>query len=276
MERCDIAQRQDDGMEFLYGLGFLALFGLSAIAGVWLRVHLTERHLSKDDLEAVRLVTGLLVTFAALILSLQLSTERSAFDVANKDRLLYAAHLTRFDQCLRNLGPQMKPARLLLQQYTAAVIASTWPDEPKPFVEGMPDASRMAVRGEDPGLTVLMNEIGLAIDTVAPPDARSTNIAVRCRLDFGSVQQNRWSVIEDTNSPNSGIFVAIISFWLALVFVSFGLQIPRRPVPSIVLALGVISVASVMFVILDLGRPYGGVFGITSAAMRGALADMKR
>lgn len=61
----------------LYGLGFLALFSLSALGGVALRGRLRE-HLSSENMDAIRLVTGLLVTFAALILSLQLSTASPA------------------------------------------------------------------------------------------------------------------------------------------------------------------------------------------------------
>jgi hypothetical protein len=67
-----------------------------------------------------------------------------------------------------------------------------------------------------------------------------------------------------------------VSFWLSLVFLSFGLQIPRRALSAVVLAIGVLSVSSIMFVIVDLGLPYEGVFHIPSTAMRNALADMSR
>jgi len=262
-------------MEVLSGFGFLLLFGLSALAGIALRMWLPEEHLSKENMEAVRLVTGLLVTFAALVLSLQLSTARSAFDSANRNRSLYAAELARLDQCLRNLGPNLAPTRQILSRYVAAVIASTWPAEPAPSVAGMPDTRRMPVRGEDVVLAGMLNEVGLAIDTT-PSAPDFAPVSQRCRADYARVQESRWAVIEDTNGPQSGLFLGIISFWLALVFLSFGLQVPRRRLSGIVLAIGVISVASVMFVIVDLALPYQGLFGIRSLAMREALADMSR
>jgi len=163
-----------------------------------------------------------------------------------------------------------------LRQYTAAVVASTWPEEPRPAVEGMPDVDRMARRGEDRSLSELINAIGRAIDTFAPADAALQNVAARCRGRFGEVVGARWAVIEDTHMPSGGFFIAIISFWLALVFLSFGLQIPRRRLTTIVLAIGVVSISSVMFVIVDLELPYRGLFGISSSAMREALADMSR
>ena len=60
------------------------------------------------------------------------------------------------------------------------------------------------------------------------------------------------------------------------MFFSFGLQVPRRTLSVMALAISVVAVASVMFVIVDLNFPYGGIFGIKSSAMRDALADMSR
>ncbi|PSJ61531.1 hypothetical protein [Pseudaminobacter soli (ex Li et al. 2025)] len=263
-------------MEFLYGLAFLVLFSLSAVVGMILRTRLHENHLSKENMDALSLVTGLLVTFAALVLGLQLSTAKATFDAADKDRSVYAAKLARLDQCLRDLGPTMDPARSRLRQYTAAVIASTWRHEPAPLVPGTPDTRGMAISGEDVTLSALMNQIGLIIDTAAPSDASHVNIATRCRTDFGLAQESRWAVIEDAIGTSPGWFTGILSFWLVLVFLSFGLQIPRRLLGAVVLGIGVVAISSVMFAIVDLEIPYGGMFGIKSTAMRAALADMNK
>jgi hypothetical protein len=139
----------------------------------------------------------------------------------------------------------------------------------------MPDVAHMATRGEDATLGRLMSQIGVAIDA-APSDVSGANTAARCREAYASALQGRWAVIEDTHSPSNGPFVTIISLWLGLVFLSFGLQIPQRRLTSIVLAIGVLCVASVMFVIVDLDEPYSGFFNIPSTAMREALADMNR
>ncbi len=263
-------------VELIFGIAFVVLFSASAMAGATLRKHLHERHLSAENMDAVRLVTGLLVTFAALVLSLQLSTARSAFDAASQDRSNYAARLANLDQCLRSMGPTTEPIRLLMRRYTAAVIASTWPRESRPQVDGMPDARRMAVRGEDVTLSQLMNEIGIAIEALAPSDASGSHTAARCRDVYASVISARWTVIEDSHTPSGDFFVAILSFWLSLVFLSFGVQVPRKALSAVVLAIGVISVASVMFVIVDLSFPYRGVFNISSSAMRDALSEMTR
>ena len=74
------------------------------------------------------------------------------------------------------------------------------------------------------------------------------------------MQQRRWAVIEDVRGPISPLFTSILTFWLMLVFLSFGLQIPRKRLAAIVLAIGIVSISTVMFVITDLETHYGGLF----------------
>ena len=69
-------------------------------------------------------------------------------------------------------------------------------------------------------------------------------------------------------------FLAVLVFWLAAIFVSFGLF--ARPNPIIVSALfvGALSAASAIFLILELGHPFSGVMEISSAPLSNALAPL--
>lgn len=261
-------------MEFFLVLAFLGLFVLCAIIGMALRHRLHEKHLTSETMDSIRLVTGLMVTFAALILSLQLSNARTHFDATSTNRSSFAGRLSAFDQCLRVLEADADPIRLQLRQYMAASIASTWPHEDRPNVVGMPDANSMAVRGEDMQLTLLINRIGLAVDQLAVTGLEHT--IARCRTAYGDMLSARWRVIEDANAPSGAFFIGLLTFWLSLVFLSFGLQIPRRAISAAVLAIGILSVSTVMFVIVDLSLPYQGIFHVSSVSMRNALIDMLR
>lgn len=262
--------------ETLAAFIFCGLLSGSAIFGVKLRGWLSEEHLSERTMEAIRLVTSLLVTFAALMLSLQLSSVKAAFDTAYRDRNADAAGLAQFDECLRGYGAEADPIRLHLRSYTAAVIASTWPLEPRPAGVSYPDTTAMAREGADPSLGALLARIGRATNALAPADTLQANVATECRAAYQRVQQRRWAVIEDVRGPVSPLFTSVMTFWLMLVFLSFGLQIPRRRLAAIVLAIGIVSISTVMFVITDLETHYGGLFGISSASMREALAGMAR
>jgi hypothetical protein len=252
------------------------LLAASAGAGFGLRRRLSTAHLSDESLESLRLITGLLVTFLALVMSLQLSSVKTSFDNAYRDRGLDAAQLAQLDQCLRDYGPDGAGARQKLHAYTAGVIASTWRDEPPPGGVDYPDPSRMAMVGESAVLGRLLNDVGLEVAGFAPTDTLHQNLAARCRADYAGALERRWTVIEDAHGSVSPLFSQILTFWLMLVFLSFGLQAPRKLLAIIVIGIGITAVSSAMFVIADLDLPYGGLFGIPSAPMRNALADMLR
>lgn len=57
---------------------------------------------------------------------------------------------------------------------------------------------------------------------------------------------------------------------LAIVFASFGLNAPRNGLSYTTIVLGGISIASAIFVILELDTPFGGLFTVSSRSMRDA------
>ena len=253
-----------------------ALLIASAVAGAIIRRRLHVLHRSSETINFLRDVTTLLVTFVALMLSLLLTSVLSAYDEAYRDRGQYASSLAQLDVCMRNYGPDLAEARTKRHLYTASVIASTWPREPPPEGITYPDLSGLPIVGEAPRLAEILNEVGLAVAAVAPADTLHRALALRCEENYRSAREARRAVIEDAHGSLSAPFAAIMTFWLMLVFLNFGLQAPGNPLAILVTAIGIVSVSSVVFVILDLDLPYDGLFGIPSTAMRQAFADMMR
>jgi hypothetical protein len=260
--------------EALWTLTLFILLVAGAVGGFVVRSRIPEPHRNQPTIEFLRIVTALLVTFAALVMSLILASVRNSYDSAFHDRGHYAATLTQLDTCMRNYGPELAGARAKLHGYVAAVIASTWPDEPPPHGVEYPATDGMPRLGEVPTLAAIMDDVGLAISELAPGDTLHRSLATRCAADYREVASARWSVIEDVHGSLSTPFAAVLLFWLTLVFLSFGLQSPRNVLAAVAIGIAIISVTSVMFVILDLDLPYGGLFGIPSTSMRLALADM--
>jgi hypothetical protein len=262
--------------EVLWTIILFAFLVAGASGGFLLRSWIPEPHRNQPTIEFLRIVTALLVTFAALVMSLILASVRNSYDAAFHDRSHYAASLAELDSCMREYGPELADARTKLHQYTAAVIASTWPGEPRPQGVDYPDTSKMPRLGEVPILGNMMNDIGLEIAGLAPKSGLHQSLSARCAADYREVISARWAVIEDVHGSLSAPFAAVLVFWLMLVFLSFGLQAPRNVLAGVVIGIAIVSVTSVMFVILDLDLPYGGLFGIPSTSMRLAMADMLR
>ena len=69
-------------------------------------------------------------------------------------------------------------------------------------------------------------------------------------------------------------FLLILVFWLSIIFTSFGLFAPRNATAIAALCVCALSVAAAIFLILEMGRPLGGLIHISSAPMREALAHL--
>jgi hypothetical protein len=259
-----------------FGSSFFLLILLcaSAAAGFLANSRLPEKHKSRDSIELVQLAITLLVTFTAIVLGLLTTSVKTGFDAAYSARGAYAGQLAQLDRCLRDYGPETQPMREQMRSYVAAVIASTWPSEPPPTGVAYPDTSHMPQTGESSVLAALMNDIGLEIRSLQPADALHRNLMSACEEQYGELIRRRWTVIEGIHGSISTPFYWVLVFWLVILFGSFGLRAPPNTMSIIVILLCAISVTIAVFVILDMDVPYGGLFGIPSASMRNALADM--
>jgi hypothetical protein len=254
---------------------FLILCASSAL-GFFVYFRLPERHRSAQSMALVQLAITLLVTFTAIVLGLLTTSVKAGFDAAYNARGQYAAALAQMDGCLRDYGPETAPMRAELRSYAAAVIASTWPDEPPPKGVTYPDTADMPLTGEVPVLSNIINDVGLKTRSLLPPDELHKNILSGCLVDFHDLVQARWKVIEGARGSISAPFYWVLVFWLALLFGTFCLTAPPNPTVVTVIALCALSVSVIVFVILDMDEPYGGLFGVPSTSMRNALADMMR
>jgi hypothetical protein len=254
----------------------MAILCASAAIGFFVHARLPEHHRSAQSIGLVQLAISLLVTFIAIVLGLLTTSVKAGYDAAYAARGRYAGELAQMDRCLRDYGPETAPIRGQLRAYVAAVIASTWPDEPPPANVSYPDTSRMARTGESPILASLMSDIGVETRSLEPADPVHKNLIAACVQDYHDLIQARWAVIEGQGQSISPPFYWVLVFWLAILFGAFGVTAAPNPMIVTVITLCALSVSAAVLVILDLDHPYGGLFGIPSAAMRDALADMMR
>ena len=118
--------------DFRASIAAFFLLCLSAGTGRYIHPRLPKTYRTRETIETMQLVIGMLVTFAALVLGLVTASVKTSCDNAARNRHAYALQLCLLDTCLRDYGPATTSARNDLKAYTAAVIASTWPNEPAP------------------------------------------------------------------------------------------------------------------------------------------------
>ncbi|CAB3795912.1 hypothetical protein LMG28688_04195 [Paraburkholderia caffeinitolerans] len=255
-------------------LVFVLLVGGTGL-GVLLRPLLPEEHRKHETVQLVQLVLGMLVTFAALVLSLLTTSAKSSYDNATNDMRTYAADLIQLDGGLRDFGSSAEGARAALRRYTAAAIASTWlqekppPGDDYPHVPGANNDEFESVE-----LGAMLDSVGHQIGSFEPHGRYQAALAARLTDLFGRVRDTRWRLIEEAHGNLSRPFVAMLTLWLVLIFLMFGLITPHNSLALVMIALGAVSISSSVYVIVDLDTPFTGQIVIPSDSMRDALSHM--
>ena len=69
-------------------------------------------------------------------------------------------------------------------------------------------------------------------------------------------------------------FLVVLIFWLTMIFASFGLFARPNAIVIGSLLIFALSAAGAIYLILELGQPFGGLMEISSAPLRNALPSL--
>ena len=254
-------------------LVFTLLCG-SAAVGRWLFKVLPETHRTRETMEFVRLASGLLVTFTALVLSLLITTVHADFRKTDTDLRTYASMIVILDSELDSLGASTLPTRSLLRRYTASAVASTWPDETPP-AGNYPEASSDGSEIDAPVLGEMLHLAENQIRQLAPKTGEAEKAQSACLIRISALLDQRWSLISEAHSTITPPFFFMMLFWLATVFAGFGMTAPQNVVSAFVIAMIGVSVACAIFVVLEFDGPLDGLIKVSSEPMRHALRHLE-
>jgi hypothetical protein len=262
-------------MEIITALCLMILLVLASGAGLLFQSRLKAHHRTHDTTEAIRMIVLMLITLAALVLGLLVTSVKADFD--NHDDLYrqYGIALIRLDIRLRQFGEEGNLLRRTLRSYTAMVILQSWPDETAPsgsypthFTPLFPGSE------ETKEITVALRSIDDAIQSLKPTTPSQMSIFPILQTRLSDLERIRWTLVEGPASRISSVFLAALMFWLVIVFFMFGIIAPRNTLIYVSILLASLSVASTLFVILDLDTPFTGLIRISSQPLRDALMHM--
>jgi hypothetical protein len=251
------------------------LFLVAAIVGLFVQSRLSERHRHRDTMDFLRLVVGALVTFLAIVLGLLTASSKSHFDAVTESYRHLAAELVQLDHLLREIGTD--DARIIrgdTRNYLAAVLFSTWPDEPAP--SGTYERGLVPGQSESAPLSALLGRAEQRLRGLQSANPPQAELLANTLAKFNAFISARWAVIESGHPTIPVLFYDLMLFWTWLMFLGFGLGAPRNTLAAATMTICAISLASVIYVILELDDPMGGLIAISSTPLREALADMDR
>lgn len=231
-----------------------------------LRARLPPRELDAETKDTVRNAVGLVGTKTAILLGLLVTSAKNTFDVQRNGVAQLASNVIILDRSLAHYGDETGEIRQMLRASVRDIIQRTWPEE-KLATEH--DGASVGTEGQyEP---VFDRILGLTPKTEAQRTLQAQ--ALKFIIDTG---QLRWSLFSQRESSIPLPLLIVIVFWLAISFASFGLFAPRNATAIVTLIACALAVASAMFLILELDRPFRGMIHVSSVPLHKALEQLGR
>jgi hypothetical protein len=238
-----------------------ALVGL--LVGVILRKVLPDLHLDSDSRDVVKMGTGLVAAVTGLVLGLLTASAKSSYDAQRENLRQMAANIVLLDRGMQQFGPEAVETRALIRKSVVSLIDHLWPANAYQPA-GLDDPEFAA------NSLVLLEAIrNLPTKTESQISIKAQALQLTMELGKARWQLHRW---EDSSIPVP--FLVILNFWLAILFLSFGLFTPRNATVLAVLFVCAVSVAGALFLIVELDQPFAGLVRISSAPLNNALTQI--
>jgi hypothetical protein len=231
------------------------------LLGTLLRRALPEHHLSKDSQHVVRLGVGLTGTIAALVLGLLIAAAKGSFDTQNTQVKQMTADLIFLDNILAQYGPEGRPIREQMRSTIGPFVDQLWREK----------QARVAAPFET---NAAAEKVYLDIQRLSPQNDLQRSLQSRAAALSNDIGQARLLLFVESDSLIPAPFLAIMAFWLVIIFASFSLFSPLNATVFTCLSLFALSAACAIFLILELSRPFTGLLTISSAPLRNALGPL--
>ena len=236
--------------------GIIFLLTLSGIfLGTLLRRILPKHHLSEDAQNVVRLGVGLIATIAALLLGLLIAAAKGSFDTQNTQVKQITADLILLDNILARYGPEARSIREQMRSPIGPFADQLWRE--KQAGVATPFETNAAAE-----------KVYLDIQGLSPQNDLQRSLQSRAAQLSNDLAQARLLLFVESDSLIPTPFLAILAFWLVIIFASFSLFSPLNVTVLTCLSVFALSAACAIFLILELSQPFIGLLTISSAPLR--------
>ena len=241
-----------------------ALLMVASVVGAMLSRRLPDHHLTPESKEAIKLATAVIGTLSALALGFLIASAKTSFDGAETELKTSAARLVLLDRVMDQYGDATLEARKALSGLVEARLEETW-------------GGRQADRQRGP----LRDDLGVEpvqklLRALTPQTDGQRLLRDRALEVSGSIAEAHWMLIETGNEGLPAAFLVVLVFWLALMFLTFGLVSPSNATVFTILAICAASVGGAVFLVNDLAHPYTGIIYVSDEPLRIALNRIGR
>jgi hypothetical protein len=243
-----------------------ALMLLAILAGGFIQGKLPAGHLTSDAKEVVKLSMGVMGTLAALVLGLLIANAQSSYAARQSEINQLTADVILLDTLLKQYGDDAHNARLSLRKAVPQIADRIW-REGQSAEAVAPQSSSFQAASEGEGFY-------LQIQNLAPKNDNQREIRDRLLQVTVDTAQARFLLFSHLGSSIPIPFLAVLLFWLAVLFASFALLARPNATTLASLIVCALSVSGAIFLILELDEPFSGFMSIDSEPLRHALPSL--
>ena len=242
------------------GLVFVVIL-LGIFAGRIVRRFLPRDDLTEETKSLVSVSMAVVATISALVLGLLISNANNSFIALGGQVTSLSAQVIRLDQILRRYGPDTEPARQILQQYAKSKSEDLFPGT----------NARARPNLGNPATYELLQQVEDALLELKPANSRDQWWLTQATILAAKIGDARWVLAQQVGQGTPKAFVALLVFWLTLLFASFALFAPPNFTSSATLTLCALAISGAMGMILELEQGLGGLIHISPQPMRQAV-----
>ena len=206
--------------------------------------------------DLINRLTGLVATLSALVLGLLIASANGFHNAQKTGLETVSGRALELDGVLRRYGPDTYPTRKMLKELLTTSYERVWQGDN----DGAPVIPTVAQADEQ--MEGLFNNLN-ALREAAPAErkyllAKAGDLAT-------SINNQSLQISLQLNNSISWPFMTILVAWACVLFFGFGL-LARVNLASVVgLGVGAVSVASALFLIVELSTPYSGLLRLSPA-----------
>ena len=229
----------------LFAFVVAAVVFVSGMAGLIYQTWDPRNDEGSEIRDLINRLTGLVATMSALVLGLLIASANNFHNSQKAGLETVSARVLELDGVLRRYGPEAQSARDMLKGLITSSYKGVTQGDKVPSVEQ--DAARI-------------DRLFLTIDALreAAPDSRKYLMSTAGELAT-SINDQRLQISLQLNNSISWPFMTILVAWASLLFFGFGMLARLNRVSVVGLAVGAVSVASAIFLIVELSTPYSGL-----------------
>ena len=241
----------------LAAIAFAVVFVGGAI-GLELQRRLPESYTTGGPRDMTGAVVGMMTLLLALVLGLLIWTAYGVFSTQKGSVQTLAITDLKLGEAFQDYGPEAAEGQRIVRDGIKDTIAEIWGDR---------DIDELAVIHRFGYARTNLKARIAFLNTLQPASNQQTAAKAEAMQAASAIDQLLRQMTLALLDPISYSLISIVVAWAAFLFCGYGLLSKRHPMSYVVLVVGAMGIASAIYLIADLTRPYSGVFVVSPAPL---------